>query len=238
MAISVRYPYEHELMGVLEQLTREMDRKIQRAKDRAEKESQPRPLSDADKVALDELDTKMKEALEKAEQLGEEGDVDGAQVFSQQAEAFAKQKESKHRQATQPERTMTVCDICGVFMNSTDNEARRRDHLSGKQYLGWKAIREKLDELQKKLRGVPMPREPSRGDDRSRDRDDRRDRDRRDRDRDERRRSRSRDRGDRRDRDRDRDGRRDRDYERSRSRHDDHRRRDRDDRRDRDRERR
>jgi hypothetical protein len=56
--------------------------------------------------------------------------VDGAQVFSQQAEAFAKQKESKHRQATQPERTMTVCDICGVFMNSTDNEARRRVSLS------------------------------------------------------------------------------------------------------------
>lgn len=66
------------------------------------------------------------EALEKAEQLGEEGDVDGALVFSQQAEAFAKQKEVQHRQLTQPDRTMTVCEICGVFINSTDNEARRR----------------------------------------------------------------------------------------------------------------
>lgn len=66
------------------------------------------------------------DALEKAEQLGEEGDVDGAQVFSQQAEVFSKQKEAKHRAATEPERTMTVCDICGVFINSTDNEARRR----------------------------------------------------------------------------------------------------------------
>lgn len=66
------------------------------------------------------------EALEKAEQLGEEGDVDGAQVFSQQAEVFAKEKDNKYRAATQPDRTMTVCEICGVFINSTDNEARRR----------------------------------------------------------------------------------------------------------------
>eukprot|EP00873_Tetraselmis_striata_P045870 jgi/Tetstr1/466134/TSEL_010697.t2 len=239
-----RYPYEHETLAELERLTKEMDRKIQRAKERAEKESQPRPLSAEDKVALDELDTKMKDALEKAEQLGEEGDVDGAQVFSQQAEVFSKQKEAKHRAATEPERTMTVCDICGVFINSTDNEARRRDHLAGKQYLGWKAIREKLAELQTKLAGVPMPRPVERSHDRDRDgrrhsrsRSPRRDRERRDRDRDSKR-SRSRDRDDRRDRDRrDRDRRdRDRDHDRSRSRHDDYRRRDydrRDDRRER-----
>lgn len=55
-----RYPYEHETLAELERLTKEMDRKIQRAKERAEKESQPRPLSAEDKVALDELDTKMK----------------------------------------------------------------------------------------------------------------------------------------------------------------------------------
>ena len=31
-----------------------------------------------------------------------------------------------------------VCEVCGVFIQSTDNEARRRDHIEGKQYLGWK----------------------------------------------------------------------------------------------------
>jgi len=221
----LKYPYQHELLSELEQLTREMDRKIQRAKDRAEKESAPRPLSDKDKEALEELDRKAKEALEKAEQLGEEGDVDGAQVFSLQAEAFAKQKEKELRHLTQPDRTMTVCDVCGVFINSTDNEARRRDHLAGKQYLGWKAIREKLADLQTLLAGVPPPR--ARG---GRDDDDRRrsspgrDRDGRDRHR-----SRSRDHDRRHDRDHDR--RHDRDYDRrdrGRDRHYDDRRRDRD----------
>lgn len=62
LCMILRYPYEHELLAELEQLTREMDRKIQRAKERAEKESAPRPLSEKDKEILDELDRKMKGA--------------------------------------------------------------------------------------------------------------------------------------------------------------------------------
>ena len=33
--------------------------------------------------------------------------------------------EEAHRKATERDRTMTVCDVCGVFMTSTDSEARR-----------------------------------------------------------------------------------------------------------------
>jgi hypothetical protein len=32
-------------------------------------------------------------------------------------------------------------------MSSTDNEQRTHDHLNGKQYLGWKSIRAKLEQL-------------------------------------------------------------------------------------------
>jgi hypothetical protein len=61
----------------------------------------------------------------RAGQLGEEGDVDGAMAATQQAESLGKQHETLYKQLTEPERTMTVCDICGVFINSTDNEQRR-----------------------------------------------------------------------------------------------------------------
>jgi hypothetical protein len=61
----------------------------------------------------------------RAAQLGEEGDVDGAIAVTQQAENLGKQHETLYKQLTEPERTMTVCDICGVFINSTDNEQRR-----------------------------------------------------------------------------------------------------------------
>lgn len=69
---------------------------------------------------------KEKEALAKSEALAEEGDVDGSMVQANVAEGFQKQYEALHTSFTQPERTMTVCDVCGVFINSTDNEQRRR----------------------------------------------------------------------------------------------------------------
>jgi hypothetical protein len=57
--------------------------------------------------------------------LGEAGDVDGALAATQQAEAVGKQHDTLQKTLSEPERTMTVCDICGVFINSTDNDQRR-----------------------------------------------------------------------------------------------------------------
>lgn len=51
--------------------------------------------------------------------------MDGSQLFAQQAEAFKRQHDALHRQFQQPERTMSVCEVCGVFINSTDNDQRR-----------------------------------------------------------------------------------------------------------------
>ena len=47
--------YEKKLMRYLEDLIREMDRKIAKAKDRADKESMPKPIKSEDQVKLDEL---------------------------------------------------------------------------------------------------------------------------------------------------------------------------------------
>lgn len=41
----------------------------------------------------------------------------------------------------------TVCEISGNFMSTRDNDERMRAHFEGKQYLGWKAVREKYAEL-------------------------------------------------------------------------------------------
>ncbi|CAD7695799.1 unnamed protein product [Ostreobium quekettii] len=208
----LRYGYERDLLRLLEQHIRDMDRKIAKAKERAEKESAPRELKGEDRERLAEIQLKIKESLEKSQTLGEEGDVDGSMMFAQQAESFKQQHDSLKRSLTQPERTMTVCEICGVFINSTDNEQRKKaslDHLNGKQYLGWKRIREEHKLLVDKFDRLKHEREVSR--DRDRDRDDRAPRDRRsDRGRDERRRDRSRDRSRDRARDRSRDRARDR----------------------------
>ncbi len=48
-----RAGYEKELFALLVQLVRDMDRKIERQKERAQRESEPRPLSPAEQAQLD-----------------------------------------------------------------------------------------------------------------------------------------------------------------------------------------
>lgn len=42
------------------------------------------------------------------------------------AEDLKLQHDRMVKQLTAPDRTMSVCDICGVFVNSTDNDQRRQ----------------------------------------------------------------------------------------------------------------
>eukprot|EP00210_Caulerpa_lentillifera_P004300 g4103.t1 len=158
-----KYSNERELFRYLDGLVKEMDRKIARSKERAEKESAPRELKPEDRVQLEGIQTKLKEALDKAEQSGEMGDIDQSMLYSQQGEALKKQYDELYKTFTQPERTMTVCEVCGVFINSTDNEQRRRDHLNGKQYMGWKSIRTHRDRLGKKLDDLKKEQEQEEG---------------------------------------------------------------------------
>ena len=55
-----RYGYERDLLRLLEQHIRDMDRKIAKAKERAEKESAPRELKSDDKERLAEIQLKIK----------------------------------------------------------------------------------------------------------------------------------------------------------------------------------
>jgi hypothetical protein len=65
------------------------------------------------------------EALEKSGKLGEEGDVDGAMMLTQQADAYKKQYEEMYKRLSTPDRTMTVCEVCGVFINSADVDDKK-----------------------------------------------------------------------------------------------------------------
>lgn len=56
----------------------------------------------------------------------EAGEVDESLMFAQAAESYKTQADTVLKAATAPERTMMVCDVCGVFINSTDNEQRRK----------------------------------------------------------------------------------------------------------------
>ena len=65
------------------------------------------------------------ELLENSERLAENGDVDASAALAKQLELTRAEYAAVHKKATERDRTMTVCDVCGVFMTSTDSEARR-----------------------------------------------------------------------------------------------------------------
>ncbi len=60
-----------------------------------------------------------------SEKLAEDGDVDGSMAKVAEAEALQQKWKELLDSYTQPDRTMSVCEICGVFVQSTDNEQRR-----------------------------------------------------------------------------------------------------------------
>lgn len=157
-----RYGYDRELTTLLTTLVRDMNRKIERQKERAVIESSAKPVSIDDKARLDAIKAQEADAAKRSQAMAEAGDVDGSMVCAQQAEAYKLQHDTLHTQLTAPERVMTVCEVCGVFINSTDNDQRRQDHLTGKQYMGWKAIRDKLTEMQEKQASQRLPPPPGR----------------------------------------------------------------------------
>jgi hypothetical protein len=53
----------------------------------------------------------------------------------------------------------TVCDVSGNFMSARDADERIAAHYAGKQYVGWKLVRDKFQEMQQKhgRYGPPPP---------------------------------------------------------------------------------
>lgn len=161
-----------------------------------------------------------------AETLGEEGKIDEMNGIMAQMETIKGEKEKLEESNNVSTaafndngKNQMMCEICGVWKSNDPEDARSKNHFSGKQHIGFAKIRDEIARLEAKqgmgsmlanstVKEEEKPKEEP-GTERSRDRGEKdrvRDRD-RDRDRE---RSDRRDRGDRGDRDRGRDRDRDR----------------------------
>mmetsp|Transcript_6247 Transcript_6247/g.8059 ORF Transcript_6247/g.8059 Transcript_6247/m.8059 type:complete len:312 (+) Transcript_6247:110-1045(+) len=180
-----KYGYEYDLMMLLERLVSQCDQRVKRHADRIrldhleELEQITKSLSHDELLRFSELDDEIKkieggpEVEGSAINLGLNGKVDEAIAALGKTEAYKREitsmeiKAMNNAKEATGKKHMIVCDVSGNFMNSTDNGDRLRCHFEGKQYQGWKQIREKLAELRKKN---PPPPPPSRGSDRRSDR--------------------------------------------------------------------
>lgn len=231
------YGYEYQLFLALDELVGLCDRKILRNHERLEMKAGAK-VSEDDVKQLVEIETKLREKTELAERMGEEGEVDESMKIMQEVESLREIKNTIERGSAEvvvknPKGQTTICEMTGDIIDgaAAADDLWMKSHFEGKEYQGWKTLRERLVELKAKNSG----RGPSRGQSGyrhdgshgSRDRDSDRHRDKgRDRHGDRRGRDRSRDRRDRSHRDRDRDrrdrdrDRRDRDRDRDRDRRD------------------
>ena len=54
-----------------------------------------------------------------------EGDADGSIAMNEEASQLKEEHDKLLHELVTPERTKSVCEVCGVFVNSTDTEQRR-----------------------------------------------------------------------------------------------------------------
>jgi hypothetical protein len=192
---------ENEFIRFISSMIQEVDRKIQKGRQRLDlmnSKLEQRPLSkQAEAVA--NINDKISKIIREAEEAGTRGDVDQAQNLMGLCEKLKEDKDSLIKQYEScgfnfsEQKEMEVCNICAAFLVIGDAQSRIDDHLMGKQHIGYSRLRNALEEHKKNLEKEVQERRSSSSGSRRRDdryhRDDRdkKDRDRRDRDRDDRR---------------------------------------------------
>lgn len=61
--------------------------------------------------------------------------------------------------STQPQhQVLRVCEVCGSLLSARESK-RLEDHYAGKLHMGYKAIREKLEELKNRDQSRPLAKE-------------------------------------------------------------------------------
>eukprot|EP01066_Platyproteum_vivax_P007207 Platyproteum_vivax@DN2760_c0_g1_i1.p1 len=165
-----KYGYDKVLMDFLEQLVLQCEKQVEKNRERITKEEEA--LSEQEKLTIAQL-------TGEAEKLGEDGDVSAAARKMEEIDEFL-----KTCAARQQKQKMTLCEVTGLLLSVSDQ--RLHDHYQGKQYRGWKMIKEKLADYKQindgkgPVAGIPGYRHDGSRASRSRDRDrDFRDRERR-----------------------------------------------------------
>lgn len=139
-----KYGYEWQLYVFLEELVRCSDRAVQRAR-----QSHESKASDVDSARLRDLEAQILKVTREAEV----SDVDRSLSMMVRAEELRQAKDALIRPQIQK---VLVCEVSGNVVQNT--EVRIQEHYSGRIYLSWKAVRDKLAELKVKYNNKPPPR--------------------------------------------------------------------------------
>ncbi len=173
-----KYGYEFDLLEMLQKLVRDCDRKVERNRKRAIDMEKTKRMNQAKelKSQISGLEMKIKDATEKANRLGDAGQIEMcAEVMGQVEEIELTKKEVEQKisdlEKDAPEEELVpltwetrdpnkefVCNITASLIASNEGDERIHSLLEGKGYKAWKIIREKLAGLKIKLNGRQRPK--------------------------------------------------------------------------------
>lgn len=149
-----RYGYEGNLFLFLDELVRTNDRAVQRA--RQAHEAKACEITDAEAEKLRSVEAEIAKLTKEAEAAGEQGDVDTSLSLMSKVEDLNKQRDAVIKPQDARIQKVLVCEVSGNVVQNT--EVRIQEHYSGRIYLSWKAVRDKLAELRAKFNNKPPPR--------------------------------------------------------------------------------
>jgi LUC7 N_terminus len=155
--------YQDEFLRFCSNMINEVDRKIQKGKQRLllmnSKESARNPAVSKQQEQINNVDAKIKKLVREAEEAGTRGDVDQAQGLMALCDTLKEEKDELIRQyenngwsasqelAQAQEKQMEVCEVCGAFLIVGDAQQRIDDHLTGKQHLGYQRLRKATEDM-------------------------------------------------------------------------------------------
>ncbi|CAM2697806.1 unnamed protein product [Rotaria socialis] len=159
--------YEMDALDMLSKFVAECDRKTEHAKRKLQETQEELGEEAARKMnTIHELGEQIGTKLAKAEELGAQGLVDESMKLLEEVEALRKAKleaEQEFRStmpaSTYQQQKLRVCEVCSAYLGIHDNDRRLADHFGGKLHLGFIQIREKLDDLKKRVNELNEKRE-------------------------------------------------------------------------------
>ena len=153
-----KYGYEYNTMLYLQKLVRGCDNKIVQSKKRLEAEDRPATmaeLNEDDKQKLVEIAQQMQDKTLEAQKFGDEENISEALRIMQEIDVLNKRRKAITEGGgavaagiKQNESKLIVCEVTGHYYSSMDGEERMALYFQGKQYRGWKRLREYLQKLE------------------------------------------------------------------------------------------
>ncbi|KAJ3026197.1 UNVERIFIED_CONTAM: hypothetical protein HDU68_006071 [Siphonaria sp. JEL0065] len=152
-----RYKLGHEqtFYSLCSRLISDMDRIIRRQKDKVSQQDdgyaqQEDTLGDEKEERLAMIEGQAKEYLVQMQELGEKGLVDRALDLWGTVELLKMNMEAIKNSVNN--RRLVICDICSATLVYNDSTQRMQDHITGKQHVGYKKLREWAKEWETRVR--------------------------------------------------------------------------------------